>query len=328
MKGIKMNYVYEGLDKGGYEDDVKADKVFPLVRELRFKHGLQVFGMARQQTHSGDFIRNSFALCNPMGIAIAKVWFDDKEEQFCYYSLWYEKSRGSDSKDRRTLRSKKLSSLINTLKKCDVVPDDDKVVIELMTGHRYGYSNAVTAVQDKMGNPSKHSPFNPEELHAMLNVLLDDKPYDSLADELQNKFKQTLDNYKEKDNISKARDEEVDRFFGSCYALFVDGLGQYIVGVIKHKRMDTGRAWLFDGFEVIKPFKRYADIDALGVYPDLVSYLTMLKTYAENKEFSEFYGYVPRTNSYIESLDMVISSCYTDGSKEFTDLQLYTPCQS
>ena len=321
-----MNYVYEGLDKGGYEDDVKADKVFPLVRELRFKHSLQVFNMVKQQTHSGEFIRNRFSLCNTMGIAIAKVWFDDKEEQFCYYSLWYEKSRGSDTKDRRTLRSKKLSSLMNTLKKCDVVPDNDKVLTELMTNHRYGYGSAVQAVQDKMGNPNKNNPFNAEEVHAMLNILLADKTYDSLDGDLKNKLTQALDNYKEKDNISKARDEEVNRFFGNCYALFVDGLGQYIVGVIKYKRMDTGKSWHYDGFEVIKPFKRYDDIDALGVYPDLVSYLTMLKTYAENKDFTEFYGYVPRTNSYIESLDMVISNCYTDGSKQFTDLQVYTPC--
>jgi hypothetical protein len=328
MKGIKMNYVYEGLGTSSYEDDVKADKVFPFVRELRFKHGLQVFSMAIHQTHSGDFIRNSFSLCNPMGIAIAKVWFDDKEEQFCYYSMWYEKSRGSDSKDRRTLRSKKLSSLMNTLKKCNVVPDDENVLRNLMTEHRYGYGNAITAVRDKIGNEGKHNPFQPDEVHELLEIVLADKPYDSLVDDLKNKLAQTLDNYREKDKIKQARVAEVNRFFGSCYALFVDGLGQYVVGVIKHEKMDTGRSWHYDGFEVIKPFKRYADIDALGVYPDLVSYLTMLKTYAENKEFAEFYGYVPRTNTYIESLDMVITSCYTDGSKEFTDLQLYTPCQS
>lgn len=323
-----MNYVYEGLDKGSYEDNVKEDKVFPLVRELRFKYGLQVFSMDQQTTWQGNHIHHNFSLCNPMGVAIAKVWFDESEEQFCYYSLWYEKSRGSDSRDRRTLRSKKLSSLMNTLKKCDVVPNDDKVVQEIMTGHRFGYNGAVQAVQDKVGNPSKHNPFNAEEVHAMLNILLADKTYDSLEGDLKNKLSQTLDNYKEKDNISKARDEEVNRFFGSCYALFVDGLGQYVVGVVKHKKMDTGRSWQYDGFEVVKPFKRYADIDALGVYPDLVSYLTMLKTYAENKDFAEFYGYVPRTNSYIESLDMVISTCYTDGSKEFTDLQVFTPCST
>jgi hypothetical protein len=261
-----------------------------------------------------------------MGIAIAKVWFDDNEEQFCYYSLMYEKSRGSDTKDRKTLRSKKLFSLMNTLKKCDVVPDNDKVLSILMQEHRYGYGNAVQAVQDKMGNAGKNNPFNAEEVHAMLNILLADKTYDSLDGDLKNKLTQALDNYREKDKIKQARVAEVHRFFDCCYALFVDGLGQYVVGVIKYKKMDTRRSWQYDGFEVIKPFKRYADIDALGVYPDLVSYLTMLKTYAENKEFAEFYGYVPRTNSYIESLDMVISNCYTDGSKEFTNLQVYTPC--
>jgi len=323
-----MNYVYEGLDQGGYEDDVKADKVFPLVRELRFKYGLQVFAKANQTSWQGNHINDNFSLCNPMGIAVAKVWFEEKEEQFCYYSLWYEKSRGSDSKDRRTLRSKKLSSLMNTLKKCDVVPDNDKVLQSLMTEHRYGYGNAVTVVQDKIGNEGKHNPFNANEVHELLEIVLADKPYDSLVDDLKNKLAQTLDNYREKDKIKQARVAEVHRFFDSCYALFVDGLGQYVVGVVKYKQMDTGRSWHYDGFELVKPFKRYADINALGVYPDLISYLTMVKTWSENKGQTEFYGYVPRTNSYIESLDMIISSCYTDGSKEFTDLQVYTPCST
>ena len=323
-----MNYVYEGLETVVCEDDVKNNKVFPLVRELRFKYGLQAFDKYEEKRWNEAHLGEGFTLCNPMGIAIAKVWYEEKEEQFCYYSTWYEKSRGSDSADRKTLRSKKLSSLMATLKKNDVVPDDEKVMKELMTAHRFGYRSAIDEVRDKMGNPNKNNSLPAEELHLMLEVLLEGKPYDSLPDEMKNKLALTLDSYKEKDNIKDARTKEVERFFGSCYALFVDGLGQYVVGVIKHKEMDTGKGWNYDGFEILKPFKRYKDVDALGVYPDLVSYLTMLKTYAENKNYEHFYGYVPKTNKHFEELDMIVSSSYADGSKQFTDLQVYTPCST
>lgn len=323
-----MNYVYEGLNAVVSEDDVKNNKVFPLIRELRFKYDLQVFNMYEEKRWSEAHLDQAFTLCNPMGIAIAKVFYEEKEEQFCYYSTWYEKSRGSDSSDRRTLRSKKLSSLMSTLKKNDVVPNEEKVTKEIMKGHNFNYRQAVETVRDKMGNCNKNNPFNPNDIHPLLEILLEGKPYDSLPDELKNKVTQTLDNYKEKDNIKKARDEEVNRFFGNCYALFVDGLGQYVVGVIKHKNLDvsTPIKYEYDGFEIVKPFKRFADIDALGVYPDLVSYLTMLKTYAENKNHEQFYGYVPKTNTYFEDLDMVVSNTYNDGSKQFTNIEVYTPC--
>jgi hypothetical protein len=323
-----MNYVYEGLDAVVLEDDVKNNKVFSLVRELRFKYNLQVFNMYEEKRWNEAHLDRGFALCNPMGIAIAKVWYEDKEEQFCYYSTWYEKSRGSDSSDRRTLRSKKLSSLMSTLKKNDVVPSEEKIAKEIMKGHRFNFTGAVEVVRDKMGNCNKNNPFNPDDIHPLLETLLDGKPYDSLPDELKNKVTQTLDNYREKDNIKKARDEEVNRFFGSCYALLVDGLGQYVVGVIKHKQIESSSniKYNYDGFDIVKPFKRFADIDALGVYPDLVSYLTMLKTYAENKNHENFYGYVPKTNTYFEDLDMVVSNTYNDGSKQFTSVEVYTPC--
>lgn len=189
-----MNYVYEGLDTVVSEDSVKNNKAFPLVRELRFKYGLQVFDKYEEKRWNEAHLNEGFALCNPMGIAIAKVWYEEKEQQFCYYSTWYEKSRGSDSTDRKTVRSKKLSSLMTTLKKMEVVPDDEKIMKELMTGHRYGYRSAVDEVRDTMGSDEKHNAMKAEELHHVLKVLLEGKPYDSLPDEMKNKLTLTLDN--------------------------------------------------------------------------------------------------------------------------------------
>ena len=62
----------------------------------------------------------------------------------------------------------------------------------------------------------------------------------------------------------------------------------------------------------------------------MVSYLTMLKTYGENKftDTNYYGGFVPRVNSYVEDLDMIISNYYTDGSREFSLVQVFTPCST
>ena len=329
-----MNYVYEGLDTTNqWEDQVKADKVFPFVRELRFKYGLQVYDVQKVM-HNGTYLIYAYILCNTMGIPISKVWFDNNEENFNYYSLWYEKSRGSDGKDRRTLRSKKMSTLMTTLKKNEVVPSDEKVLNTMMTDHKFGYPNAVEAVRDKCGNPHKKSDISGDGLHALLKVILEKQEITSLPDEMLSKMKEWLDTYNKKDEIKIEREKKVAEFFNPCYMLSVDGLGQYVVGVIKYKMLDrklpNGNTRQYEGFEIVKPFKRFKNIDALGEYPDMVSYLTMLKTYSENKftDASYYGGFVPRVNSYVEDLDMVINNYYTDGSREFSLVQVFTPCST
>jgi len=315
-----MNYVYEGLDPTGeIEAKLLADKAFPLVRELRFKYNLQAVAEGQQ----------GFILCNGTGINVARVYYDQSEEQFCYYSTFYQKDRGSDSADRRTLRSKKLSLLMANIKKNGVIPTEEFILLQhnCITNH---YRYAVQEVIDAVGSSKKNQALSAEDGQALLEIVLDGKDSNSLAGEMKNKFKQILDNYHEKDNIKVKQDEAVNKFFNPCYMVSVDKRGQFVVGIVKqHNKSKTGENEL-NKYNIVKPFKRVTNLED---YPELLSCMTMLKVYSEEKfknEEVEYYGgFVPKFNGkYIADLDMVISSDYIDGSIDFTSLWVLTPCLS
>lgn len=319
-----MNYVYEGLDPTGQlEEEVKASDVFPLVRELRFKYDLQVTNSTKHR--SGN---NAYALCNPMGYLIGHVFTDDDpngmkgEKQFCYYSNFYQKDRGVDQTDRKTLRSKKLSSLMNTLKKNDVIPSEKKVI---EARHNFfAFDQILKRVQDQVGDPRKQALLNPHEVQRLLKVYFGNgvDPRDREND--NKKFQQVLDNYIEKDNIMMERERVANEFFNSCWMVSVNKTGQFHVSVIKKVKGETSET-----FEFIKQPKRVLTLDE---YPELLSYMTMLKTYLENHpdiyEGNLYGGYIPKIERYIEPLDMHFTNTYIDGHNDSSSVWLLTPCST
>lgn len=319
-----MNYVYEGLDPtGDIEAKLLADKAFPLVRELRFKYNLQA--VAESKSQQGQ---QAFTLCNQSGINVARVYYDQGEEQFCYYSIFYQKDRGSDSADRRTLRSKKLSLLMANIKKNEVIPTDEFILLHhnSVVGH---YRYAVESVIESVGSSKKNQALSAEEGQALLEIVLNGKDGNSLAGEMKNKFKQILDNYHEKDNIKIKQDEAVDKFFKPCYMVSVDKRGQFVVGVVTNEE-SNGDVNRRKHYSIVKPFKRVANLED---YPELLSCMPMLKVYSEEKfknEEVEYWGeFIPKFNGkYIPDLDMIISSDYVDGSIDFTPIWVLTPCLS
>ena len=319
-----MNYVYEGLDPTGeIEAKLLADKAFPLVRELRFKYNLQA--VAENKIDNGRY--QAFMLCNGTGINVARVYYNQDEEQFCYYSTFYQKDRGSDSVDRRTLRSKKLSLLMANIKKNGVIPTEEFILLQhnCIASH---YQYAINAIVENVGSSKKNQALSAEDGQALLEIVLDGKDSNSLAGEMKNKFKQILDNYQEKDNIKIKQDEAVDKFFKPCYMVSVDKRGQFVVGVVTNEESKDGNKRKY--YSIVKPFKRVANLED---YPELLSCMTMLKVYSEekfkNEEVEYWGGFVPKFNGkHIADLDMVISSDYIDGSIDFTSLWVLTPCLS
>ena len=319
-----MNYVYEGLDPTGeIEAKLLADKAFPLVRELRFKYNLQA--VAENKIDNGRY--QAFMLCNGTGINVARVYYNQDEEQFCYYSTFYQKDRGSDSADRRTLRSKKLSLLMANIKKNGVIPTEEFILLQhnCIASH---YQYAINAIVENVGSSKKNQALSAEDGQALLEIVLDGKDSNSLAGEIKNKFKQILDNYQEKDNIKIKQDEAIDKFFKPCYMVSVDKRGQFVVGVVTNEESKDGNKRKY--YSIVKPFKRVANLED---YPELLSCMTMLKVYSEekfkNEEVEYWGGFVPKFNGkHIADLDMVISSDYIDGSIDFTSLWVLTPCLS
>jgi hypothetical protein len=308
------------LDGFGNDEELaslKESDAFPLVRELEFKFGLKVLRHAPIHTDYGQ--QGAFQLCNKFGIAIAKVWtqknFEGKME-YCYRSPYYKKERGATPSDKETIRSVKISSLIATLTRHDVVPAHDVMVTKKVAMTK----QAIDLMRRHMGESYKTQELSPTEIHALIAQFLgQDLDSRGLSIDI-NKCKNTLDKYDEADRIRDKKVEEVRRAFANPYYMIgVDELGHHIIGKFRLVMMNEAN----DSFQYIteEPFKRYATIEDC---PELVSLMTMVKVaYETNNTTTKHYGY-PLTDKYDENLDMTFF--YHQRPTHYDCLWMTTPC--
>ena len=315
-----VNYIYEGCDPTGeLEKEMKASSVFNLIRELHFKYNMSVTGVEEVSYYRGGTARTrGFLMAKPDGLNICRVYMerDDDDDLYCYYSPYYQKERGSDSTDRKTLRSKRLSSLMSTIKKNDVIPND---VTRDYSSNR-AYMQCVRQIADRVGNAHRSTNFNAEQEYSLLKALLNNE---SLPDELLIKAKQALATHNATTNIREKRDEEIQRFFGKSYVVLADGTDSVVTGIVSMVE-NNGDHY----FEPIESLRR-SKTSAVGEhFPELAGYLAMLKVHTEN--MNNYGGLVgdclPRTTHYFEDLDMI--TVMWDSPDHFKGVWMFTPCST
>ena len=316
-----VNYIYEGCDPTGeLEKEMKASSVFNLIRELHFKYNMSVTGGEEINYYRvGNVKTRGFLMAKPDGLNICRVYMekdDDGNEVYCYYSPYYQKERGSDSTDRKTLRSKRLSSLMSTLKKNDVVPE----CVTKNYATTRAYVQSVRQIADKVGNAHRSTNFNAEQEYSLLKALLNNE---SLPDELLIKAKQALISHNTTTNIREKRDEEVKRFFSKNYVVLADGTDSVVTGIVSMVE-NNGDHY----FEPIESLRRCKTSDVGEHFPELAGYLAMLKVHTEN--MNNYGGLVgdclPRTTHYFEDLDMI--TVMWDSPDHFKGVWMFTPCST
>lgn len=317
-----VNYIYEGCDPTGeIEKEMIESPVFNLIRELHFKYNMTVTGMDEVNYYRGGSKAKGFLMAKPDGLNICRVYTEreDGNEIYCYYSPYYQKERGSDSTDRKTVRSKRLSSLMATLKKNDVVPPD---VSKVYTSTR-AYTQAVRQIADLIGSEHRSTNFTPDQEYALLRALLDKE---SLPDELLVKAKQALTRHNEVTDIRTKRSEEIERFFGKSYAVLADGTDSVVTGIVSIAG-DNNDFY----FEPLEPLRRCKTADIGKHFPELAGYLAMLKVnYQENYQHTSSYGFasdcLPRATCYFGDLDMI--TAMWDSPDHFKGVWMFTPCST
>jgi hypothetical protein len=307
------------LDGFGTDEEMEALKkspAFPLVRELEFKFGLKVLRVALTRSDYGAV--GAYQLCNKFGIAVAKVWAqlnNDGKMEYNYRSPYYIKERGQSREDKETIRSVKISSLMATLTRHNVVPSHDDMVTKKVAMTK----DAMSLMRRHMGESNKSQMMHPDEIHALLAEFLG-QGADSRGLSIDlNKCKNTLDKYDEADRIRDKKVEELKRAFTNpFYMIGVDELGHHIIGKFKLVVLDEAN----DRFQYAteEPFKRYATIED---YPDLVPLMTMVKVAYENKDCGKQSGY-PVQDKYDENLDMAFF--YAPRPTHYDCLWMTTPC--
>lgn len=300
-------YFYEGCYEPVMAEQLKANPVFPLVRELNFKYHLKVLTV--------DTLR--YYLVNNLGMAVCSVWTDKDDEeriQYNYRSPYFMKERGHSREDRETLRSVKISSLMATLKRHSVVPHD------LMGRKAEIASHATNELRKALGDSGKSLGLTTNAVHALLAYYLGETTNKNLVDLDLDKCKIELDKMNKCDEIAELKTQEVNRFFAQGYYQFgVDQYGHLIVGKFKAINIDHKQRSM--NVACVEPFKRYINP---AECTDLAPLLTMIKLAYENNQGSEKTKLgIPVYDGYDQALDVVFY--YQDRPTRYDCMWVFTP---
>jgi hypothetical protein len=276
------------------KEDVLANNVLSLVKELNHAYGLKVYGGSTQNGYHG------FTMCNDEGLPIAKVFFHDGS--YCYHAPYQQKSRGSDEFDRQTYRSKKLSTLMSTLKKANIVTTTDRVLLHNKRRLEFLVSKVSSSFEDKAKDTMPAG--NAQEL---LQAMVEGKGLDSFPQSSRDLYLHILDEYKNIDIMKVAKKKGIESMFRDCYLIFGDNNGQYLITESSWEYSSGG----YVGNSVkltIKPTKPFKRVKDLSDYPNVLSTMTMLKVHLGD----EFRPYSADSNSlfplgdrYIPDLEVV-----------------------
>ena len=284
-----------GKDTSDLEELIDNSTSKNLIKELNFKYDYQVISALKPpEIYNDKTIK--YLMGRADGFALATVWTEGigTELTYCYRSPYYRKERGSDSADREILRSKKLSALMATLKRHDVIPDKNFMLKNLSDQWTY----SAHLLEKSLGSHEKHrGELDIEDLHDLLRKVVGESP--NTLD--LNKCQLVLDKYDEADRIKVKKQEEVSRFYDKeFYCVGADDLDNLIIGTVKRVKMDKPDRYTC---EVIKPFKR-----TLAMPEELQAVMLMSKVALEDR-YSKFYAnYIPRYDGYDSNLDIVFTS--------------------
>jgi hypothetical protein len=300
-----------------------------LVREICFKYDLKVMRTVERK----DAIHNKAFLLvrdgwNPIGEVYARILYDNDGREFteyCFYSHYYEKARGKNTDDRHTLRSKKISSLMTTIKKMKAIPSD---AVATMRKHTMQWGQNISSYEGSLGLERKavsDAGFHASDLQAMMEHVLGESPNTNMTTAIQDKCKIALDKYKEIDKLNAATRQELSRLFDTAfYVLGASHTDTLVVGIARCTNTLSAQSRSQYNFEMIKPVKL---VENLEEFPELLSVTTMWKAQRESEGNNRklLGGVLPTTTSTVnKELDLVID--YEYGTTPYHFIWMMTPC--
>lgn len=276
-------------DDADLAQKLESSNLLPLVRELNHKYGLVVYEEAMFTNQTDD----NFLLTDGQGLPIGRVFMMDGS--YCYHAPYVAKERGADDFDRHTFRSKKLSTLMSTLKRMNIVTSSDEVINKIASLS----DSLVSRVTSEFPSMSKNS-LAGNDAHILLSAMKEGKSLDDLPQSTRDNYLELLDKYNQADILSSSRKQGVEEMFKDTYLIFGDMLGQYVVADAGYEYESKSQ---YLKIKIKSPFKR---VKNLTEYPRALTALTMNKVHlAENfKPFSDN-SLVPMGDKYIPDLELV-----------------------
>lgn len=302
-----------------------------LIREICFKYDLKVLCTVERREAVDN---KSFLLVkdgwNPIGEVYSRILRDDDHKEFTeysFYSHYYEKARGKSVDDKHTLRSKKISSLMTTIKKMKAIPSD---IVATTRKHTLQWAENISSYEGKLGMERKSvsdAGFHASDLQAIMEYVLGESPNTNMTAAIQDKCKIALDKYKGIDKMNDSTRQELSRLFDTAfYVVGANHADTLVVGIARCTNTLSASSRSAYEFEMVKPIKQ---VDNLEEFPELLSVMTMWKAQRESEGINRklLGGLLPTNVSTVnKELDLVID--YEYGTTPYHFVWLMTPCSN
>ena len=302
-------------------EEIKANtKLYSFLAEVNHKHKLHAI---RYSESSG------ILLCNENGFTLCAI--DTDNEGYEYYIPSNPKDRGSSYTDKRTYRSKKLSSLMKTIKDKKLYTSYHIFNNEITTNTISYFANFLSTHNMQNDNTSSLEKLvnaNGITVQSLIRYIMNEPTEEKLD---LSKCKIILDKIKLVDKIKQDTAEELVNFLTNpFFVVLTDGTGDYIVGsfkitnkeIIKH---DIMRSKIRDNIETITPFSRFKNISD----SEFVALAPMFRTYLQPKYNTSRNGLFPN-QLFTEDRNNIwkdLKGFYDIGdSSDYIYSALITPC--
>jgi len=323
------NYIYPNLWTQELEDAIERSPTRYLVEEMFYKYGLKVMAI-ETQFRQWNYDKNCYEdilmpdnfIVTTDGYPVASLFTTLENGKVTYgiFSPRIRKERGSDDRDRQSYTSSKLSQLMKTIEKRNLmnkieVPIDAKLIqiIEKTDRHikperdnkHIGYSNSEAI----------------EAVHQILKTVNDKKPLDSLPQNIVKHCKELVDIFDKVDKNNKQHEEKLIELFKTFYVLYTDASDGIVVSKYNAEIVQNAKVNIE---EIVSPV-RVRNIEEHEDFEDFGGLLTMFKVALKDMKLTETIAkdIFPRIDNYFE--DFGISSYYFSGYAQFGGLYLCIP---
>lgn len=279
------------------EQDIINYSAYPLVRELAFTYGTQVIHISEHPIHP------KFYLAREDGVCVGYALYNN-DCGFGFRSVVASKERGGrTADDRYTWYSKKLASLMRTIKKDKLMPSGHEEIVQHDTKIREAIETAINSY----GDTRKSGSVNGSSQHILLEIAFGNRSVHELSKESIEEFKTALDNYRKIDTIREKRYEDIrDVFSEPLWAVCYDQAGSFLVGKLSFDIQvdDDSYRSTARQIDVALPFRRVASLDEI---PYIMPKMTMLKVAMQQRNYTNFHKDIMPENysGYIEELTVM-----------------------
>ena len=311
------NYIYDAMWSQDLEDAIEADKAKPLIMEMYYKYGFKAYAMSShgyvveefdQDTNTWGSTHKSVNkyMMTLDGLPYCQVYVDDmspKKTDYCFYSPYFEKERGRDRQDKRTIRSAKISGLMRMLDKYKCVVDTPERVLGADALH-YIYS----VTYQNLSRAARHSdkPQHPSrQQYEVLEAYMTGK---KLPTEKNEELKKLFDIWSKEVETERHALDKVKTMFGNEFYIIAESCQGEGLCIGKGKFNFIHNEMRNVPFEITDSFQRIKSIDEVD--DSLKTMLTMYKVWEEINTPSHYKvkdKILSHDTGYIKDLDMVIT---------------------